>query len=95
MWVLPLLLIFLITFSSPIKAWGYCTPHDEMVKELKRQHNEVISYRALNGRGAILEVAVSPDGGFTIIVTHITSMSCVIAEGIAWEILSPPMGEPA
>ena len=90
--VLPMLVLPTAEFANA--AIRYCAGREQVIKKLENIYGEVIAYRGLNGRGSILEVAVSPNRTFTIFLTDVNKFSCTIATGFAWEVLNPPKGQP-
>jgi hypothetical protein len=49
----------------------------------------------LTSDGGVLEVLISPSGGWTILVTYPKRPTCVVAVGEAWQPLQLTGGEPA
>ena len=80
--------------SAPAEAARMCGDRDQILEQLALLHKEKPSALGLSADGGVLEVLVSPEGGWTILVTYPKRPTCVIAAGQAWEALQP-IGEPA
>lgn len=72
-----------------------CGDRDEILKRLSQGHNEAPAALGLSADGGVLEVLVSPKGGWTIIVTYPNRPTCVVAVGDNWESLAHLAGQPA
>ena len=93
-----LALALIVGATNAAKAIGRCAIRDMMIDTITKDWKEAPKARALNGRGAALEVFVATNGNFTIILTFTNKVSCVIAAGVDWEdIVSEPIpeGDPA
>jgi hypothetical protein len=71
-----------------------CGERDQILKRLEQAHDETPRAIGLSGDGAVVEVLVSPDGGWTMLVTYPKRPTCVVAAGAAWEMLQLT-GQPA
>ena len=80
--------------SSPAEAAPICGDRDQILRQLKQDHNEQRNALGLSADGGVLELLVSPEGGWTILVTYPERPTCVVAVGKAWEPLWIA-GEPA
>jgi hypothetical protein len=81
--------------SEPAEAAPkLCGERDQILKRLEQVHEETPQAIGLAGDGAVVEVLVSPDGGWTILVTYPRRPTCVVAAGPAWE-MRQFAGEPA
>ena len=92
--VAALLLLGSAALSGPAAAAPACGDRDEMLKTLEQRHEEMPSAMGLSADGAVLEVLVSPEGGWTILVTYPERPTCVLAVGDAWQTLQL-VGRPA
>ena len=75
---------------GPAAAQVLCGDRTEVGKKLKESYSETPANIGLAGNGAVVEVFVSPDGSFTIIMTHPGGLSCLMAAGEGWETVQPP-----
>jgi hypothetical protein len=81
--------------SQPVEAAArLCGDRDQILKRLEQAHEETPQAIGLAGDGGVLEVLVSPNGGWTMLVTYPKRPTCVVAAGAAWEMLQIA-GEPA
>jgi hypothetical protein len=71
-----------------------CGDRDQILEQLKQNHNEQPNALGLSADGGVLELLVSPEGGWTILVTYPQRPTCVVAVGRAWEALQK-LGEQA
>lgn len=83
----------LILFAYPVMSQPTCAPHAKVMEHLGQKYGEAIVAQGIDARGALVEVTASEDGGWTIIVTAPSGVSCVVATGKAWETVSPVKGE--
>jgi hypothetical protein len=82
-------------FSPPAEAAKLCGDRDEILQRLEQRHEETPQALGLSSDGGVLEVLVSPSGGWTILVTYPKRPTCVVAVGEAWQPLQLTTGEPA
>jgi hypothetical protein len=81
--------------SQPAEAAPrLCGDRDQILKRLEQAHEETPQAVGLSGDGGVVEVLVSPDGGWTMLVTYPKRPTCVVAAGPAWE-MRQLEGEPA
>ena len=71
--------------SLPAMAQTVCGERNKFLDHLSRGYSEAPAAMGLVSNGAVLEVLVSTNGTWTIIVTRPDGMSCVVAAGEAWE----------
>jgi hypothetical protein len=64
-----------------------CGERDQILAQLKQKHREEPRALGLSADGGVLEVLVSPGGGWTILVTYPKRPTCVLAVGKAWQTL--------
>ena len=62
-----------------------CGDRDQLLKRLEQAHRETPQAIGLSGDGRVVEVLVSPEGGWTMLVTYPKRRTCVLAAGAAWE----------
>ena len=62
-----------------------CGEHGEIVKQLTNQFSEKPVSMGLTKEGAVLEMFVSKERTFTIVVTNPSGLSCLVATGGNWE----------
>lgn len=71
-----------------------CGDRDQILKRLAQKHEETPQALGLSADGGVLEVLVSPEGGWTILVTYPKRPTCIVAVGQAWQTLTL-VGQPA
>jgi hypothetical protein len=64
-----------------------CGERAEILKRLEQRHAETPQALGLSADGGVLEILVSPEGGWTILVTYPKRPTCVVAVGQAWQTL--------
>ena len=83
------------TLVNPAQAAGkLCGDRDQILKRLEQGHDERPQALGLSADGGVLEVLVSPEGGWTILVTYPKRPTCVVAVGEGWQMLQL-IGQPA
>ena len=91
----PLLVLLGSTAAgSSAAAAPMCGDRDEILKSLQQRHDESPTALGLSADGGVLEVLVSPEGGWTILITYPKRPTCVVAVGEAWQTLQLA-GQPA
>jgi hypothetical protein len=81
--------------SQPAEAAPkLCGDRDHILKRLEQAHEETPQAIGLASDGGVIEVLVSPEGGWTMLLTYPRRPTCVVAAGAAWEMLQLT-GEPA
>ena len=80
--------------DSPAEAVRICGERDALLEQFAMQHDEKPQALGLGADGGVIEVLVSPEGGWTMLVTYPQRPTCVVAMGEAWELLQLA-GDPA
>ena len=62
-----------------------CGPHDKIIATLSKQFQEKQEAIGLAATGQVMEVYVSREGSWTILVSTTNGMTCVIGAGEGWE----------
>ena len=73
--------------SGPAAAAAMCGERDQILARLQQRHDESPTALGLSSDGGVLEVLVSPEGGWTILITYPKRPTCVVAVGEAWQTL--------
>jgi hypothetical protein len=71
-----------------------CGERDMLLEQFAMQHDETPQALGLGADGGVIEVLVSPEGGWTMLVTYPDRPTCVVAMGDHWEMLQLA-GDPA
>ena len=84
-------------FANTAGAAGVkiCGERDALLEQFARHHDEKPLALGLGADGGVIEVLVSPEGGWTMLVTYPAKPTCVVAMGQAWEHLRSVGGAPA
>jgi hypothetical protein len=81
--------------SKPAEAAPkLCGERHQILERLEQAHEETPQALGLSGDGGVIEVLVSPEGGWTMLVTYPRRPTCVVAAGEAWQMLQLA-GQPA
>ena len=75
-----------------------CGPRNDLIAQLQSRYLETRRAVALTANNSVLELFVAESGSWTILVTHTSGMSCLIASGEAFETVRdrlPAKGAPA
>ena len=80
--------------APPANAQAVCGPRAEILERLEMEFAETPQAIGLSEDGALIEIVVSPSGGWTILATYPRRPSCVVATGKDWETLLIPAGQP-
>jgi hypothetical protein len=64
-----------------------CGERDTLLEQFALQHDETPQALGLGADGGVIEVLVSPEGGWTMLVTYPDRPTCVVAMGESWEML--------
>jgi hypothetical protein len=71
-----------------------CGERNALLEQFAMQHDETPQALGLGADGGVIEVLVSPEGGWTMLVTYPDRPTCVVAMGEAWQMLQL-VGDPA
>lgn len=80
--------------GGPADVARICGERDVLLEQFAAQHDEKPRALGLGADGGVIEVLVSPEGGWTMLVTYPERPTCVVAMGEAWEMLQLA-GDPA
>lgn len=78
------LAVGMLTISG-VYAQSQCAPRTEVVKVLAAKYQESQRALGLINEKAMMEIYVSPKGTWTMVVTNEQGVSCVLADGEAWD----------
>lgn len=78
--------------ESPPAA-SACGPYDELAAHLGTRFGEALRFRGDDERGLVLEVFVSPDGGWTVLMRR-GDRACAVAGGTDWRDPGDPVTRP-
>jgi hypothetical protein len=84
-----------VLVSAPAQAAPkLCGDRHQILERLEQAHEETPQALGLSGDGGVIEVLVSPEGGWTMLITYPRRPTCVVATGEAWQMLQLA-GQPA
>ena len=76
-------------FISPAAAQPLCGPYDDLVGKLKADFKEAQAGSGVSVYGRSVELFVSKEGGWSIVVKLPTGAACLVDSGDGWEIREP------
>lgn len=79
----------LIAIAAPI----VCGERSEVIKTLAKAYKENPTAMGLAAGGGMLEVFSSPAGSWTILVTDVNGLSCIVSAGENWEAITPNVAD--
>jgi hypothetical protein len=80
--------------GGPADGVRICGERNVLLEQFAMQHDETPQALGLGADGGVIEVLVSPEGAWTMLVTYPERPTCVIATGEHWEMLQLA-GDPA
>ena len=81
-------LLAALLLPAPAEAAARCGDRAKILERLEQKHHETRHALGLSADGGVLELLVSPEGGWTIMVTYPQRPSCIVAVGKAWQPLT-------
>ena len=76
-------------WSGPANAQPACGDRTKFIETLAKNYQESPSAFGIAGQRNLVELFVSKAGSWTMLVTHPTGMSCIVAAGQSWEQFPP------
>ena len=70
---------------SVAQAQRICGDRAELIKNLEHKYSERPRAIGLVANGGLLEILVSPAGGWTILISYPRQPTCVVAVGKEWQ----------
>jgi hypothetical protein len=80
--------------GNPADGVRVCGDRDLLLEQFAIEHDETPQALGLGADGGVIEVLVSPEGAWTMLVTYPDRPTCVLAMGEHWEMLQLA-GDPA
>ncbi|MCP5072226.1 MAG: hypothetical protein GY947_02885 [Rhodobacteraceae bacterium] len=85
------LAVFLcLIWPAPAHASMACGSHKKLTKALTGKYKEARKGLGLVGNRRVMEVFVSESGSWTLVMTDLNGVSCIIAAGHSWQDAPPP-----
>lgn len=86
----------MLSSAGPASAQQACATREAATKTLEKQFDEKVVGRGLATTGkAMLELFVSANGSWTVVVSDSNGRSCILATGESWQRLPVNLGDPA
>jgi len=92
--LLATVLIGLVGFVAPAAA-AQCGPRTDVLQLLSKQFHEQPRVIGLVGSAGVMEIHVSSQGSWTMLITSSAGTACIVAAGESWEELPKLSSEPA
>lgn len=89
-----LIVLLLAGFCAPAWALPQCGPRGEFVKNLYDEFLERRQAMGLTGAAGLVELFVSAQGTWTILISRPGGLTCMIAAGHGWEADPQPLHVP-
>ena len=90
-----LLALSLAAGGAAVDAQVVCAPHDKIAAALKQNFAEEVRAAGITSGGALIEIYTSPRGTWTVVLTAPDGPSCLMADGVDWQMLPAPKGPEA
>jgi hypothetical protein len=81
--------------NRPAHAQTSCDVRESLLAKLDTGYSEKPVAIGLASSGNVVELLISSDGTWTILVTKPNGIACVAAVGEEWQALDPPLGDEA
>ena len=95
------LVVVIVAFTTlaignrPAHAQSSCDVRISLLAKLDNGYSEKPVAVGLASSGNVVELLISSDGTWTILVTKPNGIACVAAVGEEWQDLDPPLGDEA
>jgi hypothetical protein len=76
-------------WAVPAQAQSACGERAKFIETLAKNYQESPSAFGIAGQRNLVELFVSKAGTWTMLVTHPSGMSCIVAAGQSWEQFPP------
>ena len=80
-----LAVVTLFSCAGVASAAVPCGSHDALAKSLNTKFKEARRVMGVVNAKAVMEIFMSPQGTWTVLVTDTTGIACVIASGQDWQ----------
>ncbi len=80
----PFLILAVLLWAAPAQAQAACDDRAKIVPRLAEQYQEQPRGRGVDGRNVLIELFISPNGSWTLLVSQPNGISCLIAAGQGW-----------
>jgi hypothetical protein len=77
--------VSLLGVAGPVQAAVPCGTHDVMAEALSTKFKEVRRVTGVLNAKAVMEIFMSPQGTWTVLVTNTNGIACIVAAGQDWQ----------
>ena len=77
--------ISLVSIAGKAEATPQCGDHDKIVDVLGNKFKESRRVMGVVNSKAVMEIFMSPQGTWTMVITDTSGMSCITAAGEEWQ----------
>ena len=77
--------VTLFSSAGVASAAAPCGSHDAVAKTLTTKFKEARRVMGVVNAKAVMEIFMSPQGSWTVVVTDTSGMACIIATGQDWQ----------
>ena len=82
--ILAFLAVGLLSFPATSKS--FCGKYEDITKKITEDFHQDLSYSAVSGKGALLEIFINEDRAtFTVIIVRTDGKTCVVDSGDGWK----------
>ena len=83
--VAALAAISLVSIAGIAEAAPQCGHHDKIVDVLENKFKETRRVMGVVNSTAVMEIFMSPQGTWTMVITDTSGLSCITASGEEWQ----------
>jgi hypothetical protein len=83
--VAALAAISLVSIAGKAEAAPQCGNHDKIIEVLGNKFKETRRVMGVVNAKAVMEIFMSPQGTWTILITDTSGLSCITASGEEWQ----------
>ena len=77
--------VTLFSIAVPVQAAAPCGAHDAIANSLTTKFKEARRIMGVVNAKAVMEIFMSPQGTWTVVVTDTKGVACIIATGQDWQ----------
>lgn len=73
----------------------FCGKRDPIIAKLESKYQETVREIGITNNGDLIQVAISPAGSWTVLLTNKDGWTCVVSTGDDWQSRQVKPGEPS
>jgi hypothetical protein len=77
--------VTLFSIAAPVQAAAPCGANDAIANSLTNKYKEARRIMGVVNAKAVMEIFMSPQGTWTVVVTDTNGTACIIAAGQDWQ----------